>query len=358
MPSSVSGNPVESSGSITPAADGRQAHRLPATTSRAEGEPWAVHERMHRAGPAELIPDRGKRREQAIPGRRAFGGAHGRGERIGQRRAGARDAVVEPQHPDPAARKDVMQRGIVARKRRRLVGRLQVVPPLDVAEVREEPLSGRQPAERRRRRAPSARWRNPRGPLASTTNPAEIRIDSTSTRALEHGARAFVADPVEARSRRDRRPPRLRPRATSAWSKSGRYQWVSADLVVRAGRDQQLARVLAVVVERLAGTMEEEREAALEARRDLRARPLPRAPLRERADRAAGRSGQPAPRAAGWPAAWTTRRWRIADDGRARSAPRAGRGGPARGRPASRRTPIRQPRRQHRRAATGSRWSR
>ena len=42
--------------------------------------------------------------------------------------------------------------------------------------------------------------------------------------------------------------------------------------------------MLGVVRERRAGLMEEEREAALQAARDVRTRPLPRAPLRERAN--------------------------------------------------------------------------
>ena len=51
---------------------------------------------------------------------------------------------------------------------------------------------------------------------------------------------------------------------------------------------------------------------------------LPRAPLRERPQRAAGRSGRRAPRAADWRAASSTRRWRSADAARARSARRRG----------------------------------
>ena len=56
------------------------------------------------------------------------------------------------------------------------------------------------------------------------------------------------------------------------------------DLVVRARRDQQLPLAFGVVGERLARAMEEEGEAALQAARDVRSRPLPRAPLRERPD--------------------------------------------------------------------------
>ena len=66
--------------------------------------------------------DRRQRREQALPGRRAVGCADRGGRRIGQRRAGAGDAVVEAQHPDPAAGKHVMQRRIVDRIGRRLGG--------------------------------------------------------------------------------------------------------------------------------------------------------------------------------------------------------------------------------------------
>ena len=57
-----------------------------------------------------------------------------------------------------------------------------------------------------------------------------------------------------------------------------------ADLVVRARGDQQLARVIAIVGEALAGAMEEEREAALETAGDVRTCPLPGSPFRERPD--------------------------------------------------------------------------
>ena len=57
-----------------------------------------------------------------------------------------------------------------------------------------------------------------------------------------------------------------------------------ADLVVRARGDQQLARMVAIVRESFAGTMEQEGEPAFETAGDLRALPLPGAPLRERPD--------------------------------------------------------------------------
>ena len=56
------------------------------------------------------------------------------------------------------------------------------------------------------------------------------------------------------------------------------------DVVVGTGGDQQLPGVIRVVRESLVESMEEEREPALEAAGDVRMRPLPRAPLRERAD--------------------------------------------------------------------------
>ena len=72
MPSSVSGKPVESSGSITPAADGSSAHAGPATRAlrNARRGAWT---NGSTARAAELIRDRRQRREQAIPGRRAVG---------------------------------------------------------------------------------------------------------------------------------------------------------------------------------------------------------------------------------------------------------------------------------------------
>src|SRR5580704_15747141 len=57
-----------------------------------------------------------------------------------------------------------------------------------------------------------------------------------------------------------------------------------ADLVMRAGRDEQLALVLPGVSKGLTGTMEKEREAALEATGHVRARTLPRPPLRKHTD--------------------------------------------------------------------------
>ena len=57
-----------------------------------------------------------------------------------------------------------------------------------------------------------------------------------------------------------------------------------ADVIVRARCHQQLPRMLAIVRERLAEAVEVEREPALEAAADIRARSLPRAPFREHAD--------------------------------------------------------------------------
>ena len=49
MPSSVSGKPVESSGSITPAADGSSAHVGRRHARAAERQPRRVDERQHGA---------------------------------------------------------------------------------------------------------------------------------------------------------------------------------------------------------------------------------------------------------------------------------------------------------------------
>ena len=109
MPSSVSGKPVESSGSITPAADGSSAHVGPATARAAERQPRRVDERQRRRAPSgtDRATD-GSVASSRSHAARALGGAERRRDRIGQRGAGAGDAVVETQHPDPAAGKHVM----------------------------------------------------------------------------------------------------------------------------------------------------------------------------------------------------------------------------------------------------------
>ena len=72
MPSSVSGNPVESSGSTTPAADGSSAQSRPATTARPVRDARRVDERARRVRRRELRPHRRVVGQQARPGRGAL----------------------------------------------------------------------------------------------------------------------------------------------------------------------------------------------------------------------------------------------------------------------------------------------
>ena len=155
-PSSVSGKPVESSGSITPAADGRSAHVDPATRALRNASRGAWTKGSVGARGAELIRHRRQRRQQTVPCRRTLGGAERRRDRIGQRGPGAGDAVVETQHPDPSAGEHLMHRGIVDRIRRRVRRRPQPVPSLDAFEMRVESLRRRKPAARRFRKAERA----------------------------------------------------------------------------------------------------------------------------------------------------------------------------------------------------------
>ena len=99
---------------MTPAAEGSSAQSL--ADDRAAPE----RERAARGRTASARAPLGTARRtdgsvasSAIPRRRAVATRDRGGQRIGQRRAGARDAVVEAQHPDPAAWKHVMQRGVV-----------------------------------------------------------------------------------------------------------------------------------------------------------------------------------------------------------------------------------------------------
>ena len=212
MPSSVSGKPVDSSGSITPAADGSSAHAGPATRALRNASARRVDERQRRRAPSGTDRDRRQRRQQTVPGRRAVGGAERGRDRIGQRRAGAGDAVVEAQHPDPAAGKHVVQRGIVDRIGRRLRRRPQSVPALDAFEVRVEPLRRRQPSARRLGEAERA--------VQEAARPA--RVDDEARRdahgaavalAFERSCRRPRGEAARAASRRGRRRPRPAPPA-------------------------------------------------------------------------------------------------------------------------------------------------
>ena len=148
-------------------------------------------------------------------------------------------------------------------------------------------------------------------------------------------ARALVGEAIERRlveiDRRLRPRPRGRargrsPAGTNACRRSRRAGWP------RPAAD---ARGRSSSAKRSPGRWKKKREAALQAARRHPAARAARFPISRTRGGAADRSGRPALRAAGWPAAWTTRRSRIADGGRVRSARRAGRVGAARARSAT-----------------------
>ena len=124
MPSSVSGNPVENSGSTNAAADGSIAQRGPAADAR------AVAEARHPVEPARRRTR--PRTARATDGNRSSSRCHAGspsarrssvGQRIRHRHAGAGHAVAEAQHPHPPAVEHVVQRGVVHRIRRRVAAR-------------------------------------------------------------------------------------------------------------------------------------------------------------------------------------------------------------------------------------------
>ena len=86
--------------------------------------------------------------EQLPPCRFAFDESQFVRERIGGRNARAGQAVVEAQHPNPAAVEDVVQRRVVRRVRRRFGRRMKLVPPVDAFEVRIERLRRGEGGER------------------------------------------------------------------------------------------------------------------------------------------------------------------------------------------------------------------
>ena len=177
---------------------------------------------------AELIRDRRQRLEQPIPGRRAVGGADRGGRRIGQRGARARDAVVEPQHPDPSARKHMVQRRIVDRIGRRLVS-----------------VDARDPSARRLRsacRAPASAAasdavasRRPQRTMQEPARPAGVDDESRRdpdgvdrARALEDRVSALLANGLEPRRVQVDGAFLLRLAARARGRSPGRYQCVSA----------------------------------------------------------------------------------------------------------------------------------
>ena len=170
MPRSVSGKPVDSNGSITPAADGRSAHLRPQTSRLRNASRGACTKGSTARASSKLVSNRRQAREDSLPGGRAFIRPKRGGDAIGQRDAGARDPVVEPQHPHPPAVKHVMHAphrpAETAAARRRVIS---AIPALDALEVRVERLRRRQPLQRRGLQAEgageeirAARWRRSR----------------------------------------------------------------------------------------------------------------------------------------------------------------------------------------------------
>ena len=134
------------------------------------GSRGAVDERKRRARAARTVRARSGSRSS----RRSHAGAPSdRRSSPRERRcrgdAGARDAVVEAQHPDPAAVEDVVQRGVVRRVRRR-PGRGKIPIVVEPRDVRRSACRGPRSAGSPGTRldaSPSARWRKPPGPVAS-----------------------------------------------------------------------------------------------------------------------------------------------------------------------------------------------
>ena len=165
---------------------------------------------------------------------------------------------------------------------------------------------------------PSARCRNPRGPLASIDEARGDAHGAAVALAFERRAIAFVAERARAASCRGRRRPRPRPPARARGRSPADTSACRRSRRAGSPRPAAAASRSAVVLERLARAVEEEGEAALQAARRRPDASAATCPTSRTAGSAAGRSGPPAPRSGGWRAAWTTRRWRSADDGRAR----------------------------------------
>ena len=268
----AAGCPAASAESRSTAADRSRppptaAAPSPARDARAaERQPRRVDERQHGARVAELIATDGSvasRRSQAgSPSAAPIAAAR----RIGQRGAGARDAVVEAQHPDPAARKHMVHRRIVDRIGRRLAQRAAGDPSARRLRSACRAPASAAASDAVASRSRSARCRNPRGPLASMTNRAVIRTDRAVTLALEDRRVRPRGEWTRAASRPDRwrlraePPARARdrsPAGTSACRRSRRAGWRRPATAARVRRRRRTR----------AGLVEEEREAALQAAR-------------------------------------------------------------------------------------------
>ena len=145
--------------------------------------------------------------------------------------------------------------------------------------MREQSLRGREPA--RGGAAGSERRREEATRAARVDDERRRDLDGASlTRAFEPHRGPVVADALEARLIEVDRARGLRllhQRQVEVGSIPVRV----GHLVVGAGRDEQLARVVRIVGKCVAELVEEERESALETAGDVGPRPLPCAPLGE-----------------------------------------------------------------------------
>ncbi len=304
---------------------GRRGQERPARPGRARGaerESGPVDERPDRARLRELAAHGGQPLEQAVPRGRALL----QPQRAGQRRrggdAGARDAVVEPQDPDPSPREDVVQRRVVRGIRRALLGGEDAhrVEPPDAGEVRVETLG--------RRQAREGRLSQPKRPVEAASRPRRVDEEARAP-----GERRPVRTSA-IRERRAAAPERHRLdlgvvdvlRAGLLRAPLQEVVEVRAipvrvgDLVLGARGDEQLVRAVGGRGERLSEAMAVEGEASLEPAGDPGMPPLPASPRGERARRRRARSGGRGFRGGGWRAGRTTRRSRSAGcDPRSRS---------------------------------------
>ncbi len=267
---------------MKPAAEGSSAHLSPATARHRRARGRRVQDGQPRAGGSELLAQRGQLLEQARPCRAALGRADGRGERFTERRPGARDAVVEPQHPDPPSRKHVVHGRGIGPIGWRAAGRRHLFPEPDVLEMAVDRLCRRKPAQRRAAEAERGGEESVR--TAGVDDERRGDRDRISVaRAVQHEACADVAHRLQTGPVEEDGPCRLCV-AREGVIEIGAVPVRVRDLVGRARPDQQLSSMLLVVAERLVWCVEVEGEPALDPGGHVRVRALPRPPLRKRPD--------------------------------------------------------------------------
>ena len=286
-----------------------------------------MDERQCRTGGGKLRPHRRQAIEQAMPRGLAFLEPQLPCERRHHGGASAGEAVVEPQDPNPPARKHLVHGRIVDRIRHAGLWPHCLVPPGDALEVRVEPFGRRQPLRRRlvERQQPMKRATRAAG-VDDESRGDDLR--DPVARQVKARAPLVEVDAVDACLVQQLRAGLLRLDGQELVER-GSIPVRVGDVVVRAGRDQQLARVRAIVVKGPARRVVEETEPALQPHRQVRDTHAARCPTSTAAPRAAGRTWPPVPRAACWPAASTIPRSRSADDAHGRSARRTARPGAA-----------------------------